>query len=893
MHRAASTLYKKRLINVVGRRGHSSSTLTQSQIENISKNANVVRLVEGFRKYGHLQADLDPLGLMRKKDLPQLGLPFYNLHEHTEKIELDGILSSSKKSATVEEIVQHLRKSYCGTLTSQFVSIGDPEKEIWMAQMMESLPERKLSNEEKQKIYERMSQCEIFDHFMQKKFGSVKRYGMEGLESTAVGLEAVLNECASSGVTDVILTMAHRGRLNLLAGLLQLPPDQIFWKSKGNSEIPEGVNAIGDVLSHLGQSTTLDFGGKKLNVTMIQNPSHLEAADPVAMGKARARQNRMKDDGSKVVCVMLHGDAAFTGQGVVAETFGLSLLKGFAVGGTIHLVCNNQIGFTTNPDSGRSTRYAADVGKLVDAPLLHVNAEAPEDVAKSCTLATQYRNKFRSDVVVDIIGYRRHGHNELDEPAFTQPVPYKNIRARETVVAQYAKQLQKEGVVSESDISSIRASEEARLDQSFKSMKQPTESRDHFKSERWSKFQQCEDATQKIDTGIKSDTLQKVAAASVNIPSDFDIHPRLQKGFVQARNDAMSRDQIDWATAESLAFGSLLSEGYDVRISGQDVGRGTFSHRHIEITNQSNGSRIIPLNNLGNGKIQAVNSSLSEAAVMGFEYGYSVEDPNALCIWEAQFGDFANSAQMIIDTFVTCGESKWLKQSGLVLMLPHGYDGAGPEHSSGRIERFLQMVDSDVVDLENPRNIRPNFSVINPTTPANIFHALRRQMKSNYRLPLVIMGPKTLLRNSKAVSSVKDMSEGTHFRPVIGDTDVDPQTVNKVLFVSGKYFYDLQLERQKKNISDVAILRIEELAPFPLNSIKSELQKYPNAKRFAVVQDESQNSGAWLYLQPRLSQIVNGKLEYIGRPPCPATAVGNGPEHKRESAALLEAVFQK
>ncbi|KAJ3093151.1 putative 2-oxoglutarate dehydrogenase E1 component DHKTD1, mitochondrial [Quaeritorhiza haematococci] len=727
--------------------------------------------------------------------------------------------------------------------------------------------------------------------------------------------------------------MPHRGRLNLLTDILRFNAAALFHKVKGNAEFPDNVPGIGDVLSHLANSVDLDYGGKKpLHVSMLHNPSHLEAVNPVAMGKARARQMYLYEEGTetdcylgdRVMCVQLHGDAAFTGQGVVTETLGLSNLPHFTSGGSVHVIVNNQIGYTTPAMNARSTVYTSDVAKMINAPVIHVNADFPEDVANAISIAFEYRNTFRKDVILDLIAYRRWGHNELDEPAFTQPLMYKNIRTRKSVPKMYEESLIADKIITQAQADDFRTAYFNELDKKLQESYDYKPELDALKG-KWSKMILPTTAVTKPETGVEIDTLKDVGRKSVQAPAGVTVHPRLAKYHIEQRLSKIeSGTKLDWATAEALAFGSLLLDGYNVRISGQDVGRGTFSQRHVMLVDQETERTIIPLNRLHKpdasgaaplaqtkkqGMLEIANSSLSEFAVMGFELGVSWETPNRLCIWEAQFGDFFNGAQIVIDTYLSSGEAKWFRQTGLVLLLPHGYDGAGPEHSSARLERFLQLCDQkfDVLNEKNPDN--PNMHVVNPTTPAQYFHLLRRQMVRPFRKPLVVIGPKILLRHPQAVSDLAEMGPKTHFHPVLPDPTISAaqtKDVRRVIFVCGKLYYDLVKARQDKKLDgQVAIVRMEELAPFPTAEVVEELAKFGHVREFFWVQEEPQNQGAYTYVEPRLSQLLpnkeasattsappRGYLHYVGRAPCAAPAVGVSSRHKAEHATLLKQAFE-
>ncbi|RKP28148.1 thiamine diphosphate-binding protein [Syncephalis pseudoplumigaleata] len=816
---------------------------TEKQLDNRRENANLLRLVIAYRTHGHRNAKLDPLGLQEIEEHVALQPSRYGLTDAHKAYNLDGILhmnhgtsdGAQANTANLHTIIEHLRSTYCGRIAYEFVYMPDASERRWFAHRVESLEKPPITPERRKRYHELLARSEVFDLFMQKRFPQVKRYGLEGAEAMLVALDQLFHEANHAGVREAIVCMAHRGRLNLLADLLEYPPRALFHKVKGNSEFPEGTPGIGDVLSHIGASPYIDYGAAEpIHVELMNNPSHLEAVNPVALGKARAKQMALYDTntdancqlGDRVMCVQVHGDA-----GVVMETLGLSNLSHFTSGGSIHLIVNNQLGYTTPAMNARSSIYASDIGKMVNAPVIHVNGDHPEDVARAMEVAFEYRNKFRKDVVVDLITYRRWGHNELDEPGFTQPLMYETIRSRKSVPQLYEEKLLAEGILTKTDVQRT-------------------------------------------------------------------IHPRLKRYHVQSRNKRIDEGRnIDWATAEALAFGSLLLEGYNVRISGQDVGRGTFSQRHAMLVCQRTERVHIPLNSIAprQGWLEVANSSLSEFAVMGFEYGMSLETPRSLNIWEAQFGDFNNTAQVIIDTYVSSGEAKWLRQSGLVLLLPHGYDGAGPEHSSCRVERFLQICD-DRFDV-NDRSIKvnPNMHIVNCTTPAQYFHVLRRQMRRPFRKPLIVVAPKTLLRLADAVSDMGDMLPSTSFQPVLADPHVkSADSVKRVAFLSGKVYYELVKERAARGLEDaVALVRVEELAPFPRDALAQQISNYPNATEYVWLQEEPQNSGAYTFMAPRLGQIMpdGHTLGYIGRATCPAPATGIAKQHKQERQQLLANAF--
>ncbi|KAF9578818.1 hypothetical protein BGW38_005199, partial [Lunasporangiospora selenospora] len=847
--------------------------------------------------------------------VPALSPERYALDDASKVYNLSGILhvnqsksnTDAKDEANLKTILAHLEKSYSGKIAYEFMHIPNASERRWFAHQVESYQKAPITSEDKKRIFELLTKSEVFDHFMGKKFAQVKRYGLEGAESMMVALDALFQTASKAGITEAVVGMPHRGRLNLLTDLMQYNPTALFSKIKGNSEFPSDLPASGDVLSHIANSPVLDYGeAEPIHVSMLHNPSHLEAVNPVAMGKARAKQmdliaNASPDCqlGDKVMCVQLHGDAAFTGQGVVMESLGLSNLPHFSSGGSIHIVVNNQIGYTTPAQNARSSVYSSDIGKMINAPVIHVNGDHPEEVVHAMRLAFEYRNKFRKDVILDLIAYRRWGHNELDEPAFTQPLMYNNIRSRKSVPKLYEEKMLAEEVMSKDEINDFRQDYFEKLEDDFSEIEGFKPEADHLKG-KWKGMIFPFETVSKIDTGVSIDAMKTIGKASVTTPGEFEVHPRLAKFHVQSRlNKIKDGQKIDWATAEAIAFGSLLDEGYDVRICGQDVGRGTFSQRHAMLVDQKSERVHIPLNamNDSQGHLEVANSSLSELAVLGFETGMSYETPKLLNIWEAQFGDFFNSAQVTIDTYVTSAETKWLRQSGLVMLLPHGYDGAGPEHSTCRIERWLQMTsDSFDVTDENAK-INTNMHVVNPTTPAQYFHLLRRQMKRDFRKPLIVVGPKTLLRLPQAVSSFDEMAPGTTFEPVLGDekTEQDPSSVEKVLFVSGKLYYDLVKERETKGAGEkVAIVRVEELSPFPREGIKDQIQKYSGANDFTWIQEEPQNGGAYSFMEPRIRQLLpeNKSLGYIGRSAAAAPATGIAIVHRKESADIMSSAFQ-
>ncbi|KAJ2362481.1 hypothetical protein H4S01_004758, partial [Coemansia sp. RSA 2610] len=837
----------------------------------------------------------------------------YGLTNPDQQFNIDGILAvgprGAPKTATTAEIHKALVDIYCGHVAFEFEHIPDSAERKWFADYVESTSkDSALSSSKKRRFLELLVKSETFDNFMQKKFGQVKRYGLEGAESAIVALDELFSLCSHSGITEAVLGMPHRGRLNILVDLLKYPPRALFHKLRGNAEFPDNLPASGDVISHISSSPSLDYGcQEELNVTMLHNPSHLEAVNPVVSGYARAKQMYLYDKntdpgcalGDRLIGIQIHGDAAFTGQGVIMETLGLSNLPHFSLGGTVHIIINNQIGYTTPATNARSTLYTSDVGKLVNAPVIHVNGDYPEEVARAMRIAFEYRNLFRKDVIIDLITFRRWGHNELDEPSFTQPQMYNIIRARESVPRVYERKMMEEDVVAAVDAEQIRASFAKHLEDELAASKDYQPQADHLKG-KWSGLEMATCAITQPETGVAKETLREVGERSVSVDRAFKVHPRLIKHHIQPRLKRLAEGApIDWATAESLAFGSLLKEGYSIRLCGQDVGRGTFSQRHAMFVCQDTENVYVPLNNIGEGqgKIEVANSNLSELAVLGFEYGVSIQSPSVLPIWEAQFGDFNNTAQVIIDTYISSGESKWLRQSGLVMLLPHGYDGAGPEHSSSRIERFLQLCNTPMDMSNEGATQNPNMHVAVPTTPAQIFHLLRRQMTRNYRKPLVVAGPKTLLRLSAATSTLDDMAPGTTFQPVLPDVlTKSPEKVKRIVLVAGKLYYDLAKahDQQPAEIKDkVAIVRLEEICPFPHEQLARELGRFSNAQEYVWCQEETMNAGVFTFVQPRIQSILPGKhqLSYIGRAPLAAPVTGISNVFKAEQAHILAAIF--
>uniref|UniRef100_A0A3B4VL64 2-oxoadipate dehydrogenase complex component E1 n=1 Tax=Seriola dumerili TaxID=41447 RepID=A0A3B4VL64_SERDU len=874
-----------------------------------SDHHGLARLVEAYRAHGHKAAKINPL-------LPQQpvadSVPEISMLIGTMGAQLNtsGLRHFGKAEASVEEVQAYLEEAYCGHLSVETSQLSSLEEREWFADHFEELKRKSFSTEERRQLAKIMLESQEFDHFLATKFATVKRYGGEGAESMMGFFYELFHQSAHSGVTDIVIGMPHRGRLNLLTGLLKFPPELMFRKMRGLSEFPDTSPAIGDVLSHLTSSVELDFGaGHPLHVTMLPNPSHLEAINPVAQGKTRARQQLRKEGdyspedsaqpGDQVICLQVHGDGSFTGQGIVPETLTISNLPHYRVGGSIHLIVNNQVGYTTPSERGRSSLYCSDVGKMVNCAVIHVNGDDAEEVLRATRLAVEYQRRFRKDVILDLICYRQWGHNELDEPFFTNPAMYKIIRSRKSVPDSYSDQLISEGLMTDAERDEIKSKYYGALNDKLANMTLYSPPPTNLQG-RWGDLVEPQDRVTTWDTGVPIPLLQFVGAKSVDIPEQIQLHNHLGKTHAQARLLKLEEGtKLDWSTAEALAFGSLLSQGFSIRISGQDVGRGTFSQRHAMVVCQDTNDMYIPLNHISPQQtgflesyltlhhlISVCNSPLSEEAVLGFEYGMSIAQPKLLPIWEAQFGDFFNGAQIIFDTFITGGEAKWLLQCGMVILLPHGYDGAGPEHSSCRMERFLQMCDSKEEGVDSDS---VNMSVVNPTTPAQYFHLLRRQMIRNFRKPLIVVGPKTLLRFSGAVSSLTELAPGTSFKPVLGDTSVSAASVQRVVLCSGKHYYALLKQREASAANqNTALIRVEELCPFPLEALQQELKKYP---KFIWSQEEPQNMGPWSFIAPRFEKQLACKLRLVSRPALPAPAVGIGTLHHQQQEAIITATF--
>ena len=851
----------------------------------LTDTVRALMLIRNYRVRGHLLADLDPLGLAPRASHPELDHHAFGFEDADldREIYIAGMLG--RESATLRQIVAQLHATYCGKIGIEFMHIQDPAQKAWLQKRIENTKPQ-FSKDEKGQILARMTEAEGFERFLQIKYTGTKRFGLEGGESTMVALDSMVARGAELGVDEVVVGMAHRGRLNVLTNFMKKPYQALFSEFQGNPANPSDVQGSGDVKYHLGTSTDRPFAGRHVHLSLTANPSHLEVVNPVVVGKVRAKQTQKNDDSrTRVVGLLIHGDAAFAGQGVVPETLLLSQLKGYTTGGTVHLIINNQIGFTTAPEYSRSGPYCSDIAKGIQAPILHVNGDDPEAVAYVSQITMEFRQEFQTDVVIDLTCYRRHGHNESDEPAFTQPAMYREIGKRPTTLALYGRRLVEEGTFTQEEVDAVYADFQALLEKDFQAAASFKPNKADWLEGQWQGLIQLseEEEYREETTGVKSSVLKELGMALSSVPADFAINPKIARQFEAKRNAIKTGEGIDWATAEALAFGSLLSEGTPIRLSGQDVGRGTFSQRHAVLTDQSNDQRYIPLNHVkeGQGFFEVIDSPLSEEAVLGYEYGYSLADPKALVLWEAQFGDFANGAQVIIDQFISSSESKWLRMSGLVMLLPHGMEGQGPEHSSARWERYLQMSAED------------NWSICNITTPANYFHALRRQIHRNFRKPLVVMEPKSLLRHKLCVSNLADMEAGTSFHRVIGEADklVAAPQVTRVILCSGKIYYDVLEERRKRGINDVAIIRIEQLYPWPKATLQQQLSRYPNAD-LIWLQEEPANMGPWMFVDRRIEfacaelKIKAKRALYVGRKAAASPATGLAKTHAVEQANI-------
>jgi 2-oxoglutarate dehydrogenase E1 component len=874
--------------------------LSGADVERATRDSiRALMLIRAYRARGHFHAKLDPLGLQPPGQEEELEPSTYGFGEADldRPIFLDNVLGL--QFGTVRQIVVILRRTYCQTLGVEFLHISDGAQKSWIQERIEG-PDKEISftREGKRAILNKLVEAEGFEKFCDLKFTGTKRFGLDGGESMIPALEQIIKRGGALGVQQIVIGMAHRGRLNVLAQVMGKPHRAIFHEFKGGSSTPNEIEGSGDVKYHLGASSDREFDDNRVHLSLTANPSHLEIVDPVVLGKVRAKQDQhgaTRDDRTMVMPLLIHGDASFAGQGVIAECFGLSGLRGHRTGGSVHFIVNNQIGFTTNPRYSRSSPYPSDVAKMIEAPIFHVNGDDPEAAVFAAKVATEFRQKFQKPVVIDMFCYRRHGHNEGDEPSFTQPLMYQAIAKHPTTLEIYGDKLVQEGVVTAADVEKMKAEWRSNLDTELEAAQSYRANKADWLDGRWSGFKTAGDTEdpRRGKTGVEIAKLRAIGDKITTLEPGFHLHRTLLR-FIENRRKAIDSGQnIDWATAEALAFCTLLTDGHRVRLSGQDSERGTFSQRHSVLIDQQDEHRYTPFNHVAENqaRYEVINSMLSEEAVLGFEYGYSLAEPNALTVWEAQFGDFANGAQVVFDQFISSGERKWLRMSGLVCLLPHGYEGQGPEHSSARLERFLQMCAED------------NMQVANCTTPANYFHILRRQLKRDFRKPLILMTPKSLLRHKRAVSRLDEFGPDTSFHRLLWDdaqqTPDDPirlvpdAEIRRVVVCSGKVYYDLYDEREKRGINDVYLLRIEQLYPFPTKALMTELTRFKGAE-IVWCQEEPRNQGGWVFVDIFLEWVLNqigGKhrrARYAGRPASASTAVGQMSQHQAQLKNFLE-----
>ena len=834
-------------------------------------------LITAYRNFGHLNADLDPLKLAQKEFPIEIDPKFHNIspEELNKEIDLQGKLGLKK--AKISDIINKLNQTYCSKIASEFEYIRNFEQKRFLEEKIENLTAEKISKDDQIRILKDIIRTENFEQFLHKRFPGAKRFSVEGGDSSINAVEEIIDNSAKNKVKKIIIGMAHRGRLNVLTGVMGKPYSQMIAEFKGAPGIPKEITKSGDVKYHMGYANSREIAGNKIDLSLAFNPSHLEAVNSVVCGRVRAKQDFYNDsDRNSALAILIHGDAAFAGQGSVAENLMMNGLEGYNTGGVIHIITNNQIGFTANPEDSRSTTYASDLAKAIDAPIFHVNGDDVEAVVKITKLAAAYRQKFKKDIILDIICYRRYGHNEGDEPLYTQPVMYKIIKNHPTLKKLYSEKLISAGAISQEEFKKLNDEFNSHLEKSFTEAEKFQAKKGDWLEGEW---KNVKNGDNKIpETGIETKKLKDIFAKISEIPEDFNINPKISKQFQQKIEIFNSEENINWGIAESLAFGSLIEEGSNVRITGQDAGSGTFSHRHSVLTDYETGNRIDTLNNIKGARYEVYDSILSEYAVLGFEYGYSLSSPDNLTIWEAQFGDFANGAQIIFDQFIASSEVKWLRKSGLVCLLPHGYEGQGPEHSSARLERFLQLAADD------------NMRICNITNPANFFHALRRQIHSKDRKPLIVMSPKSLLRHKLAVSKLSEFAPKTKFQPILTENS-NTKKIKKAILCSGKIYYDLIEAREAKKLDHITIIRLEEIYPFPSELIKKELQKY-KLTEIIWCQEEPKNMGSWFFIRDYLDEIleeskINLRLKYVGRIASASPATGYASYHKEEQEKLI------
>ncbi|KAG0644414.1 thiamine diphosphate-binding protein [Tuber brumale] len=890
----------------------------------VTKHLKVQLLVRAYQVRGHHKANIDPLGIRSNADLGgtsqprELDLDHYQFNEKDLDDEYTlgpGILPrfavDGKEKMTLREIIVACEKTYCGSYGIEYVHIADRDQCDWIRERVEIPTPWEYDNHEKRRILDRLIWSSSFESFLSNKYPNDKRFGLEGCEALVPGMKALIDRSVDRGVKDIVIGMPHRGRLNVLSNVVRKPNESIFSEFGGTAEPSD--EGSGDVKYHLGMNFERPTpSGKRVQLSLVANPSHLEAEDPVVLGQARAIQHFNNDEKShnSAMGVLVHGDAAFAAQGVVYETMGFHALPAYSTGGTIHLIVNNQIGFTTDPRFARSTPYCSDIAKSIDAPIFHVNADDVEAVNFVCELASDWRAEFKRDVVIDLVCYRKYGHNETDQPSFTQPLMYRKIAEKQSALDRYVSLLKEEGTFTESDIQEHKGWVWSMLEDSFAKSKDYQPTAREWLASAWNGFKTPKELSTEIlahlPTAIEESQLKHIGNIIGSVPEGFSVHKNLSRILSNRQKVVNEGSGIDWSTAEALAFGSLLMEGQHVRVSGQDVERGTFSQRHAVLHDQEDENTYTPLQHLSDTQAKFVisNSSLSEFGVLGFEYGYSLSSPDALVIWEAQFGDFANNAQCIIDQFIASGESKWLQRTGIVMSLPHGYDGQGPEHSSGRMERYLQLCNEDPREFPSPEKLDRqhqdcNMQVTYMTSPSNLFHVLRRQMKRQFRKPLIIFFSKSLLRHPIARSELSEFTGDSHFRWLIPETDhgkgiKDPEECKRLLFCSGQVYAALVKQRAASGVDDVAIARIEQLHPFPWAQIRNELEKYPNLDEIIWTQEEPLNAGAWTFVQPRLETILRQTdnhsekhVKYAGRAPSASVATGMKSTHLKEEQALV------
>src|SRR5690554_1373120 len=867
----------------------SGKSMSDAEVADAAENSiRAMMLIRTYRVRGHLGANLDPLGISKLDEPADLTPEFHGItpDEMDKPVYLGGVLGF--ETASIREIEAVLRANYCGPVGLEYMHIADVEERRFLQDRFEGKDaEIHFTPEGKKAILNKVIEGEEYENFLGKKYVGTKRFGLDGGESMLPALENIIKYGGQAGVRDIVYGMAHRGRLNILANVMAKPYKTIFHEFHGGSANPDDVGGSGDVKYHLGTSTDREFDGINVHMSLVPNPSHLEAVDPVVLGKVRAQQVARVDleKHDQVLPVLIHGDAAFAGQGIVWECLGFSGISGYNTGGCIHFVINNQIGFTTSPKFARSSPYPSDVAKGVQAPILHVNGDDPEAVTFACKLAMDYRQQFKRDIVIDMWCYRRFGHNEGDEPSFTQPLMYKAIREHPRVSDLYAVRLLEEGVIDDQTAPHLRYEFEALLNEEFEAGKSYKPNEADWFGGRWSGLNKPADpetARRNVDTAVDRKLFDSLGRTITTVPEDLKIHKTLARVIEAKRQMFQSGEGFDWATAEALAFGSLVTEGFGVRLSGQDSGRGTFSQRHAIWTDQETERKYIPLTTLPHGKFEVYDSPLSEYGVLGFEYGFASADPKTLVLWEAQFGDLANGAQIIIDQYIAASEVKWLRANGLVVLLPHGYEGQGPEHSSARLERFLQLCAQD------------NIQVCNITSPANYFHVLRRQMLRPFRKPLIIMTPKSLLRHPMAKSSAEEFTANSHFKRILSDrTEIADDKIRRLVLCSGKVVYDLFEAREKEGLDDVSIVRLEQLYPFPGEPLAIRLARMTNLQEVVWCQEEPKNNGAWFFVENRIEAALRDsghhgmRPSYAGRDPAASPATGLASRHKEQQEALV------